>query len=289
MYKLAGPGITLRLVNGEGEEMVIGQDGEIGYLEAGYSVKLFIAPTESNIWLIEVDGKKNIVVRKPSETSSDYVTSIHIWEAGVSKVACTRYPENHVRVLRYLSNGTVEMWEVALNSQSGKFWLTCQQSYSVSCGLIEDKFLCPQFAEKWPQLVATLENLLRGEKLPTEATPPKEDNIPTNALTGSTGVTKWWNHAQQLGMIITNTHKKVRVHWSQIIAPNGARRFLTPGMVVSFKSLRPIVVHEGQRPTGFTHEAIGVQPVDQHQDQRDKEVAKPPVRRRHYARPGQPG
>lgn len=261
MYKLERPGITLQLKNKDGEEIVIGRDGEVGSLGANCSVKFVVAPTEPNVWLVDVDGKKSVIIRKPDTDTQIYTTSIHIWEAGKSGVACTRYPENHVRVLRYMGDGSLDMWEVALVSQDGKFWATCQKSYSFSVARKGDQFLCPQFAEKWPQLVKVLEILLGVKNLPAEVAGQCDE--PTCEVTGlakNAGRVKWYNCAQQMGVLTTN-RGDVRVHWSQIISKNGSRRVLFPGQTAIFCELRSIVVKEGQRPTGFTHEAIGVKPL----------------------------
>ena len=262
MYKLEWLGICLELKGKDEDDIPITEDGRVGYLEAGYSVTLTVLVDGPNTWVVEVDGKKNVTVRHPlaDAPAGTYPTKIHLHESETSASAYTQYPANHVRLLRYIDDGVVEMWEVALISQDGCFWATSQKTYDIACGRSEiGEFLCPRFEQKWPQLVEVLERLLEGKELSHEIARFKEKPVskgPTNRI----GSVVWWNYAQQLGAIATG-RGQVRVHWSQIIAPNSNRRGLTAGQKVSIRAIREIVVSPGMRPSGFKHEAIGVKPI----------------------------
>jgi cold shock CspA family protein len=248
-----------------GEEIKIEGGGRVGHLEAGQSSLLEIAfPSDREIWPIRVDGQKNVVMARDESEAENVVlcrTAINIKKSSQSGVAHTQYPDNHVRLLRRIGPGVIELWEIALVSQDGVFWVTAQKTYSIAVGLDEnEEFYCPQFEERWPQLVSFLAELLEGEELPVLATVAADITTDTSGLGANEGFVLWWNAAQQMGAI--NTAKgAARVHWSQIVAQNGARRFLVSGQRVVFDHLRRPKTEAGGRPTGFKKEAVGVKPI----------------------------
>lgn len=265
MYKSQKLGIALVVKDDEGNEIEIGRDGKVGDLPVGKSVTMTVVVEADDVQIIHVDGKKNIIVRK---SSSDYArvfsTSIHVHKSA-NKTSFTRYPENLVRLIKLGINGDIRHWEIALNVQNGVFWVTVQETYAIPCARDEDgKFLCPRFAHEgdvgnWPQMVETLDKLLESDELPDHvAIMSLEPGLMIEGeLADHQGVVRWWNCATQMGAIVTNKGD-VRVHWSQIIVSNGNLRTLAMNQRVRIESLRDIVVREGQRPTGFKQEAIGV-------------------------------
>jgi len=263
MYRIRDLGVNLVLRYG-GDEVKIEGGGHVGYLEAGQSALLEILfSSDREIWPVRVDGQKNIVPARNDSEMEDVVlcrTAINIKESQ-SGVAHTQYPDNHVRLLRRVDAGVVELWEVALVSQDGSFWVTAQKTYSIAVGLDEnEEFYCPQFEERWPQLVSFLSELLAGEELPALANSAADAAADTSDLGPNKGTVLWWNSAQQMGVIAT-MKGNARVHWSQIVAQNGSRRFLVAGQRVVFHHLRRPKTNPGSRPTGFKKEAIGVKPI----------------------------
>lgn len=264
MYKIRDLGVSLSIRYGGGEVKIEG-GGKVGYLEAGQSALLEIAfPSDREIWPVRVDGQKNVVkARDDSEVEGVVLcrTAIRLKESQTSGVAHTQYPDNHVRLLRRMGPGVIELWEIALVSQDGSFWVTAQKTYSIAVARDEaGNFVCPQFEERWPQLVSFLSELLEGEELPVLATVAADITTDTSGLGANEGFVLWWNAAQQMGAI--NTAKgAARVHWSQIVAQNGARRFLVSGQRVVFDHLRRPKTEAGGRPTGFKKEAVGVKPI----------------------------
>jgi len=254
--------ISMRM---KGEEVRILAGGRVGWLEAGVSVQLIIwVPADSAIWAIGVDGKKDIVLRRDKSNDPGlriYPTRIAIKESEVSGVAHTEYPNNHVRLLHYVGNGNVEHWEIALVSQNGYFWVTVQKTYDIKVGCDgEDHFLCPDFADKWPQLVGILGELLAGFDLPEEVTPMPKPMLPVSGLKTNEGLVFWWNCAQQMGAITTR-QGPARVHWSQITISNGDLAKLVDGAKVRFRDLvRPKQTEFG-RKTSFKWEAVDVRPL----------------------------
>jgi len=264
MYKIRDLGVKLVLHFG-GEKQKIEGGGRVGYLEAGQSALLEIAfPSDREVWPVwpvRVDGQKNIMhAHDDSEVESVILcrTAIRLKESQ-SGVAHTQYPDNHVRLLRRVGPSAVELWEIALVSQNGVFWVTTQKTYSIAVGIDESgEFVCPQFAERWPQLVSFLSELFEDEELPVIADDPIVETPAT--LTENQGIVLWWNAAQQMGAIAT-AKGNARVHWSQIVAQNGSRRFLTPSQQVVFDHLRKPKVAPDGRPTEFNKEAVGVKPI----------------------------
>ena len=264
MYQFRGlPEVSLAL-RVDGEEAPIAAGGKVGWLVAGKSALLTIRMRSAQIWPIAVDGKKDIVLRRDKSDDPDvqiYPTSIAIKESQVSGVAHTEYPDNHVRVLRHTDGGNVEMWEIALVSQDGLFWITVQKTYDIACGRdASGQFFCPTFAEKWPQLVELLAKLLTDIDLPVGVAPQPGIRPLISGLKSNEGIVLWYNLAQQMGAIATN-QGQARVHWSQIIAIEGELRRLTAGAKVRFRDLlRPKQLKFG-RKTSFRWEAVDVRPV----------------------------
>jgi cold shock CspA family protein len=264
MYMIRDLKVSLSIRFG-GEELKIGGGGHVGYLEAGQSALLEIAfPAGYEVWPVRVDGQKNIVMARDESEAEGVVlcrTAIRLKESQTSGVAHTQYPDNHVRLLRRMGPGVIELWEVALVSQDGSFWVTAQKTYSIAVARDEaGTFSCPQFAERWPQLVSFLAELLEGEELPILATVTANITTDTSNLGANEGIVLWWNAAQQMGAIAT-AKGNARVHWSQIVAANGSRRYLTPDQRVIFDHLRRPKTDPGSRPTGFKKEAVGVKPI----------------------------
>lgn len=264
MYKIRDLDVRLSLRYG-GEEIKIEGGGRVGHLEAGQSALLEVSfPRDREIWPVRVDGQKNVVhARDDSEVEGMFLcrTAIRVKESQVSHVTHTQYPDNHVRLLRRIGPGVIELWEVALVSQDGSFWVTAQRTYSIAVARDEaGTFSCPQFAERWPQLVSFLAELLEGEELPILATVTANITTDTSNLGANEGIVLWWNAAQQMGAIAT-AKGNARVHWSQIVAANSSRRYLTPDQRVIFDHLRRPKTDPGSRPTGFKKEAVGVKPI----------------------------
>lgn len=264
MYQIRDLGVSLSIRCG-GEELKIEGGGKVGYLEAGQSALLEILfSSDREVWPVRVDGQKNVVMARNDSEAENVVlcrTAINIKESSQSGVAHTQYPDNHVRLLRRIGPGTVELWEIALVSQDGSFWVTAQKTYSIAVGLDEnEEFYCPQFEERWPQLVSFLTELLASTELPYLSYTVVKPEDKTSDLRANEGIVLWWNAAQQMGAIAT-AKGVARVHWSQIVAQNGSRRFLVPDQRVVFDHLRRPKTDPGSRPTGFKKEAVGVKSI----------------------------
>lgn len=242
----------------------IHNDGYIGNLVADQAlIQIKIAPQDVNkfaVYGFNVDGKKNIQLKKDYSLRGPekcYKAVIRIEQNG--KLRFTEYPANNFRILRLSRKGNVTIWEIALVSQNGEFFLTTQNTYDVICYQGDCGLICPQF-EKWPQMVETLRELTAGFvkrfRSIDEYKPRAE--ITANGLAPNTGRVLWFNYASDVGAI-TTPEGTARVHWSQI-AKRPRLAYLIQGEMVSYEKLQTPNVTK-RRETAFQKEALGVKPL----------------------------
>ena len=208
---------------------------------------------------ITVDSKKNVVLKKDlapvqGKEGKLYSAKCQI-KLSMQGIPSTEYPENNLRLIELKGGGKFSIWEIALISQGGKFFLTVQETYRAECFLDEEgKIVCPHL-DRWPQLLGVLEGLINREKLkPVSCYQPPPELDATN-LGPNEGRVLWWNDAQGLGAIIT-PQGSARVHWSSI-SPRPRRSFLIPGETITFFGLYAPRETKG-RPTSFRWEARGI-------------------------------
>lgn len=234
----------------------------------------------SNGFGIDVDGKKNVVLKKdllpfedPDGSGRLYQQKVPI-KVSLKNIAHTEYTSNHLRVLKLYGDGRTELWEIALVSQGGLFFLTTQRTYAVCCyyhnGKSANWVVCPYFdtpPHEWPQLVAVLKqlfagevgigNLVRGKRYQPEFESSSHDLAPNTARV------IWWNAAQGFGMVMT-PEGPARLHWSQV-TPRDRIVFLEHGQLVKYTAVRTPVVKKPpkesaakERMTSFQREVVGV-------------------------------
>lgn len=214
------------------------------------------------IYGIEVDGRKNVCFKKDYSIETDkriFKNKIPI-KIGHGDIPYAAYPFNNLRIIRVYKNGKVEMWEIALISRSGNFFLTTQKTYETRCYRKEGQITCPCFS-KWPQMMDLLHVCLNvNNLLPIKEYQEEISIIDVKKLVKGTGIVQWWNNAQGMGMIIT-PNGPARVHWKNIFPSNGSRlACLTPGSTVKYKALiKPQQIKV--RSTSFRLEAVGVSAV----------------------------
>lgn len=235
-------------------------DGYVGQLSDRDEVIIEVSVDAGRdyIYGINVDGRKNICFKKDYSFSTDkhiFKSTIKI-KVGLGGIFHTEYPHNNLRIIRVYKNGKVEMWEVALISRSGNFFLTTQKTYEVRCYKKDGEITCPTFS-KWPQMMDLLCVCLNISNLPPIEEYQEETLIDVKKLAKDTGIVQWWNNAQGVGMIMTS-NGPARVHWKNIFPSNGSRlTYLTPGSTVKYKALvRPQQIKA--RSTAFRLEAVGV-------------------------------
>lgn len=218
---------------------------------------------QKGIYVFNVDGKKNVVLmRNHSLEPSIALFSIGIKATGENYgILTTEYPQNNLRLLVLKQNGWLEVWEIAIVSQDGLFFLTEQLIYEAQCFLDEfGEVICPRL-DKWPQLVKVLQLLVKKEELSpvSEYSPPA---VPKFGGPFQQGKVLWWNYAQGLGAIVIDKKgTQARVYWRNLaLSETGRLRALFPNQIVSYERL--VLPHQTKgRTTGFLFEAVGVKVI----------------------------
>lgn len=207
--------------------------------------------TDNSLLPIVVDGAKNVITRRYSQYGErrKVKTTIMAWEQNASPVF-TRYPENNLRLLRCMTQ-EVTVWEIAVVSQSGAFFLTVQETFVLKLSEGIGGILYGQGSrlQRWPQMM----DFLRGMQQRQILVLPDEDPART-----SFREVLWWNLAQGLGAVKAK-REAARVYWSEV-APRGGFRYLKQGEIIQQCRIMPIVQKPWERATAFRLEAKGVIP-----------------------------
>lgn len=179
-------------------------------------------------------------------------------------IPTTKYPQNYMALVELDADkpGLVRIWEVALVSQKGLFFVTTQCTYEVQCYLDGSVLKCPFFqtvkpAPMFVELFFKLFTLELAEKLPpiSEYRPPADPQEPWPGQ----GIVLWWNSAMQYGMILT-TEGVARIHWSNVKRFADGLICLEEGEIVNYDELgTPFQTYE--RETNLKLEAFGVSGV----------------------------
>lgn len=210
---------------------------------------------------IDVDHKDNVRAKKNwaehTEPHSVYRRKVPC-QSSAEGWHYAPYPGNKISLLEIGERGHLTLWEVALISQRGEFFLTTQKAREVRWFRADSGVLaCPTWKD-WPQMHAFIEPLLLDAELPSILEYMRENEAVPNAadLEPNTGRVIWYNLANGLGAILAPTGEEARVHWTQI-APRGRLAYLAKGERVSFKELRK-PIQTGLYTTTFLWEAVGV-------------------------------
>lgn len=272
------PGVKVSLfVNGE--QVAPENDGYVGGLEpADTAIIEARVRNGSNGYGLAVDGNKNVVLKKDWLPFADPEGSGRLFSQRVTiklskeMIPHTEYAGNHLRVLKLYSDGRTELWEIALISQGGNFFLTVQRAYAVRCYYQNgnEGAVCPYFqtsSHEWPQLVAVLKQLFAGEvgvgNLTRGVSYQPEPELSANGLAPNMARVTWWNAAQGFGMVMT-PEGPARLHWSQV-TPRSRIVMLEPGELVRYAAVRTPVHKKPpkdstakDRMTTFQREIVGV-------------------------------
>jgi len=231
-----------------------GEDGYLGEFSKGnFQLKYILPEKDSKIVVFTVDGKKNILPMKAT------IKTVPISQDG-NGVFTTQYTNNNIRLAVFGQKGRFEIWEIAIVSQGGVFFLTEQRTYESQWFRGQNgEYVCPDF-EKWPQLIELLKPIMEKEELPpvAEYSPPLPK---TNGLLKGQGQVVWYNLVMQMGCIRLDDKGTVaRVHWKSLPPNmNGGPRKLEAGQLVSYRKLLP--VPQTTRATSFSMEVREVTPL----------------------------
>lgn len=265
MEKISGVNIAVKV---DDIELTVEDDGYIGNIPSGIQVFVQVeVKPGADIYGFDVDGTKNVKLKKDwapyfLENCDGRLYSMQVHtKRSEDGFACTWYPQNHMRLLELdRSTGGFKIWEIALISQGGDFFLTTQQTYEARCFRKEDKVVCPRF-EAWTQLVAFLGELFaeNAENLAPVSEYEPERELNAEQFLPSQGRVLWWNSAQGVGAIIT-PEGAARVHWTQV---SGRPRlsYLVKGEVVKYEELVAPRQTNPNRQTRFQKEVRVVTPL----------------------------
>ena len=262
---------------GQSVALEVGADGYIGEIvsECVLSLRAVISSGWKDCVLgISVDGKKNVALKKDlgwynnlNETEGSgpaiYQSGIQVKSNG--EVFHTEYPNNHLRLLVLGEAGNIQIWEVAIISQIGRFFVTEQKVWDTYCYRDNGRLTCPLFEgpKGWPQMVALLGDLLsdRLDELPPISKKRKEDpnRNDINIFAPNRGMVIWYNRAQMLGVIKT-PEGTARAHWTNIRRNNGGPAYLKPGELVKYNQLVSPRLTKG-RATTLKFDAVGIRPL----------------------------
>lgn len=258
----------------EGTECVIEDDGCLGYLvPPRVTLKVRIPPSEF-LWGFVVDGKKNVQLKrdlapemKTSMEGRMYSTRIDVKRAnpyldsGVARGIChTEYPVNNMRLLELSPDGQGSIYEIAIVSQGGMFFLTGQTTWRFGLFREDDHVACPYFREevrRWPQFEDFVQRIFPPEWIGALAIvwDYQPDDPPSEPLQEYTGRVSWYNLAQGIGAVET-AQGAARVHWTQV-PPRPRLRYLVPGETIAFQRLcKP--KETKLRRSAYTFEVEGV-------------------------------
>lgn len=196
-------------------------------------------------------GKRQYVLKIPIVTNSQ-------------GIKYTPYTFNNMRLLNVLEKDKgkktrVVIWEIAIISQRGDFFLTCQKIYRGDLYRDGENIFCPQLAN-WTSLLEWIGRLVKINKLPPidelrDYSPRENTRLDINP---GQGVVEYFNLASGVGRILTHKGQLVVVHWSQVIGNPGAHlRCLETGDLIQYSCL----IKPKKDPQKNLLEAMGVKVI----------------------------
>jgi cold shock CspA family protein len=181
----------------------------------------------------------------------------------LTDTAGTPYPDpagNIVRLVGVTGDGAVVMWNLAVVSQKGSFYLTTQEMFAAQAYRDGDKVVIPGIdAQKWQLLRKYLEDMLSEtetlSKLALPALLPMGSNGKHELEDGEV---EWYSQHMQTGCIQTR-RGKASVHWTSIKTqrPDGLL-YLLPGEKVSYDLIPRPPKPSNRRQSSFEWEAKNV-------------------------------
>lgn len=268
-------GVAIRVIS-NGRFIVPEADGFLGRLDSRknpqVSVSVVVTP-ESWVYGLSVDKKQNVAFKADLVAKEGLPVNGRMYRFATRVVLSaeghcrTIYPENHMRLLQIGDNGHVTMYQVAVVSQRGDFFLIVQKMYEGQYYLYKDELGCtnPQL-DKWPQLYALMDKFFEDKGLnDTKGLHDYEDDEPPADVQSETvvpmgqglGVALFFDPAKGFGAIQT-AEGAARVYWENL-APRPRLAYLNPGELVTYQEMRNPPTQTHPRPTQFVREALGVQ------------------------------
>lgn len=262
--RLIIPGMSVELTHNDKH-----REGRfLGRLREGRVILRVSVPQSLNMHGLMVVWENSVFLKRkleegPKKGMDTYERKIAVKSGGSRRWTRTDPPDNTLTFLEIGEKGGICVWEVAVVSQYGDFWLTVQPIYLVRCYRSNDRIVCPALDEKWPQLVEVAAMFLKDrrdlEPLPREFR-SNVVTIPEHAM----GRVLWWSVARGFGEVLTRGGEVARVDWQQIPTRVPSRfACLWSGELVVFKDSREIVNwHKHGHEAGHLTELLGVMPIE---------------------------
>src|SRR3989344_2784633 len=198
------------------------------------------------IYALTVDQKKNVVKKKNLASGlfcvAHYRAIVPIRMSSGGSY-CAEEAHNCIRLLEFYGNtgfrtNGLRVWEVAIVSQNGEFFLTVQKEYEADLWQESsggNLFITEEKLMNWPQMRVAI-----GELFPKAWAPlPLQPGIgfkadPFAGETPSRGVArvKWYSPRSGLGALRT-MEGDARVDWTQV-SPRDGFSYLVAGELVSY-------------------------------------------------------
>ena len=259
-------GITVKVFSGN-RKLNPGKDGYLGENLTNLQLKCRIKKKASpNPVCFLVDERKNIIVARNRDTDPNfnlYIKPVPV-KRFVGSILTTKPLTNNLRLAIPDWGGKFQLWEIAIVSQDGLFFLTEQMTYQAQFFKNEDGEIgCPYFErppKEWPQLVEKLKPFMQNKKLlpiSKYITPPP---INTEGLEKGQAIIEWWNLRLQMGIAKLTRDVSLKVYWRNLTPTNGSLRKLTAGQRVSCNRLPPVADIRPKK-SGFSPEIFEVTPL----------------------------
>lgn len=235
-------GLTARLSHLKSETVFQPDElGAIGQLSPGkYELEVLVS-SRYRYFVLHANKQNNITGATPIG-SEPGVRAKYFHDVIVQNAprAFTRFPDNHIRVLKMRPGGLLNLYELALVAQEGNFWVSFQQTWETRAYADGDRVVLPELS-KWETLMAWLTEHRKelGKLAPVSEYIPAPDTAPDTAhLSPNEGVVKFFSRAKGWGVIST-AKGDAFVHWRDCPETISGERKLEKGQRITFSLLEP--------------------------------------------------
>lgn len=282
--KIVGKGVTARVEDGNGNQIIADELGCLGRLNPGkVLIKLIIDRDQrarGKFYGLERQGDVHAILKRDwtqqSENTRVYKRAIEIRQGNNGPYVT--YPANHFKLLEIYKNGSFKVWEIGITMRGDKFFFISQAVWNERAYRDGETVVIPavsdwkslrhvmfmtdaercdlekQRGKKWflPVVPRNHENLLALKDLePVSKYAPRLE-ITADGLEKNQGRVTWWNDCHGMGAIITPSGS-ARIHRNNLAYTDELVSF-EKGEIVVFDEL----VKPGDRRSTFRYEAIGV-------------------------------
>lgn len=226
-------------------EMVAEKNGELGKFTAQDNIMLqarvipTLAPQMPGRFIcLSADGQHKVTEKKDHSSQdgvSIYRSNIPI-KATSNKGGQTvpvdpyaSYPSNHIKVIEMFKNGHLKIWEIAVVSENGDFFITTQQTYNTWVFRKDGKVTLPAL-DRWLSMMTVLNKHIDPAGLQDISEFKPNPEISAQGLNKDEGVIVFYNKAMGFGYVRT-VRGDEKVHWTELDL--GHRTEFVPGQRVT--------------------------------------------------------